>query len=184
MATGRARAWPCPALYGWQGRGSRKRHGRLELQQVSTGRARERGLARKGIGRMMRGTRTGRGALRDGWARPNEARSCPMLPRSSESYRAVTAIVRNGMLSWHQSRLPGVSGRQATAQSCSECHRRPTVPYHSPFPDRWLGRATAGHSRAWRMRRVESRQSTEEGLRRRSGAESSSDCGPIGRRLH
>ena len=68
---------------------------------------------------------------------PSGARSCPMLPPSSESYRAVTAIVRGGMLFWHQWRLPGCLGvgRQTAhkpARNAIGAQRYLTT--HSPFP--------------------------------------------------
>ncbi|KAK4106035.1 hypothetical protein N658DRAFT_4802 [Parathielavia hyrcaniae] len=53
---------------------------------------------------------------------------------SSESYRAVTAIVRDeGCPGTNRTTAsPGVSGRWATAPADSKSHRRPTVPYHFP----------------------------------------------------
>ena len=112
---------------------------------------------------------------------PSGARSCPMLPPSSESYRAVTAIVRGGMLFWHQWRLPGclASGdRQHTNLLGMPSAPNGTLPLipHSPCPDRWASAGTLDSRQArqplgWKGERVV--------CERRSGAESCTFCGPL-----
>ena len=126
----------------------RKRHGRVKRRQASAGSPRERGLARKGIGRMMRGTRTGCGGLRDGWARPakrvpaqcSRPRPNHIVPSPPLSGAACCSGTNGG--------CRGVWASGDSTQTCSECRRRPTVPYHSfsipdsPCPDRLASAGT------------------------------------------
>jgi hypothetical protein len=82
--------------------------------------------------RALRGTITGCGGLRNGWARP--AKRVPAQP----SLLPPNHIVPSPPLSGTEGVLApianaGVSGRWATAQTDSKSHRRPTVPYHFPI---------------------------------------------------
>jgi hypothetical protein len=74
---------PCAALYGSRVECCEKRSTRVSLQLARGGSPRSCGVVPGGIGRMVRGTRTGCGGKRDGWARPAERvpAQCSLLVR-------------------------------------------------------------------------------------------------------
>ena len=84
---------------------------------------------------MMRGTRTGCGGLRDGWARP--AKRVPAqcsLPRPNHIVPS-PPLSGAACCSGTNGGCRGVWASGDSTQTCSKSHRRPTVPYHySPFP--------------------------------------------------
>jgi hypothetical protein len=117
---------------------------------------------RTGIGRIMRGTQiTAQKVVR--WlGAPSAARPCPTLRRPPNH------IVPSPLLSGAECALApmaagAVSGRWATAQTCSNSHRRPTVP--DQF-SRWLPRR---HS-AWCSGCLRRASCWEVGWRRRNGS--------------
>ena len=115
---------PCAALYGGRVECCETRGKRVSPQLVRGGSPLSCGLVPEGIGRMMRGTRTGCGAKRDGWARPaaRVPAQCSLLVRII-SCRHRHCPERPVVLA--PMAAAGTSGRRATAQHLLEIPSAP-----------------------------------------------------------